>query len=1677
MENSFNPKPEDQNNGEKKVYKAAVVDLSKLAEAQARDVADSRMTEDKEDRAKGFKNWLVKTGKRIWKHNIAQEWYRQREIGRVKEEISESGNLYAGETKDTTMKDYEDAKKAVVERFTSEYEDEMLKTKEKDSKENVSDQKTKDAIKDLMIQFAGDTTMSEAAFIEEQNRILSTSNPEYAEKGKMYASNLLDIAREIRNSFSHGEKLAAMDFDVEITLGQAEESLNTEAKHNSFEKIIEKTQNSKLGKYLFNEPAGVAIAAGLYSAVNFLGMKVLRSKAAKIGSFGAAAFLAGGISASKEAARLNRERAQHIRESAKGMEFKESDMKRRKEMEENRYETRNASDIIQNFEKDLAKVSNGRVTESELDAVLVTLSDLEARIALADKEKVDLIAYSRFNKVEEERMKLDQYRAKIKVMIRKGIGEGRIEFTKGGTIDEHLKNLVGAQTNESLSKDIEEKNRIFKEMKTKKVAKAFVKTALIGASVGFLFQEGHALLDSKTDGVFEGVFKHEEHLTTKATALEGLRRWISGDNPRLPYGVGHEELLGNTHIQLPDGVTMHYNTDETVDILSHGKVISDHVKLLLDERGNLDDESIKALAKDGIHTSFAQVGDKVTEHVTRNASEYTNEHPELTTRIHRSWMDNDTPMHPDPAHPGHLLGADLNELRTQWGGVGGTGIDEHGNYVFNVQHMTDDGSFHDGLSVAAQEQMKKGGLTLLLSVTKGLQHTVFKVPIDIHGNAIVDPHSPIGEMMFQNNNGHALFTGQFAEIGHSTGLAQDGGENMQILGTHIGSGRSGTVVEDIIKDTVKTHVKLDVPADWDWNMPPVIPIGARRPLEKGEYGEMGIPPPVYYRGISLEEIQKEFKENSVEEDPYTLKTLENGNKVWVNKEGKEVIRSVEREKARISSYLGKQQEKYLSELKDYNKNLEPMNENCRISVIIPARFEEKNLKNLLDQYVKQVDEKGNPINKDLFEINIIINRKEGEKADKSTEIITEWKKANPGYHVNAIDATFPKEKANVGMARKYITDLSLMRSIERKKYNGPLYIESEDADLFSVDKRTINKLINGFDKKPYLDVLRGIQDRQPEIMSKNDLLFFERRLWDIGETTARDLSLRPDKFNKSSFTWNRIISGGWNTAYTAEAYVQIGGYVSDVIAEDMKIGQKISVLRGKKDIKDNKFVINTYTAEVSGLRANSSPRRFIDAMVKQESPYDNFEDQSLKGKTIEELMTGLKRFERISPEHRQRYESGINAIYKFMKDEMGPGEEAKKSIEKTLFYMGLKQGENLDYIFNIKNIIEITNKGYEKIGQLLVDYRNKEKWKLGYRRQNSPLIIEKDKSNDSKNEDLEESIKKSPDMVVELPKKVGEDGEVVAPFKFIEDKIIKFSAKMKKLREDLKKAEKAGNEEEVLRVEAEIKKREEEEKEKVLTPEVKVSVEENKKEKVEIKKGFEVEDLSRIGTEFEDSNFKFKIIGFGSLFGFNEKVKVEYTDKKTGSKDKDVWIKKDLIKSFEEGKVKITKVESEKPIENTKKEEEEKKEKKIPLASPDDGSTTDKDEIIKKKKGKSKQENTKIPASGVKNSETPDTKKTDQDAESNENLSPAEKEKREFENFLKVGAIIEEKSVGGINKQYEITKTTGGLLGRDPNWIGVKITNIDGREGVFTQDISKKELFEKYQWDKSTRGFFENKDK
>jgi hypothetical protein len=1293
----------------RKTYRAAVVDADSLVESQARDVADHRMTESQEDRS-GF--FLKRFAKRIWKHNLAQEYYRQKELQSARKDIRSSENLYSSEEGEEGRASHQIAMKSIVDRFTTEYGEAALRNGEQLER---ADGPTNESIKRLITSFASDPHMTADAFQEERNRILSRLDESYAQEGRIFADNLLQIATEVRSAVAQGTALEALDFDVSLTLGKARESLTSEAKLNTFDRITEKFQNSRIGRFVANEPAAMLAAAGVYAGAKAVGLSALRSNVAKLFTFGGTALLAGGITAFKESARLERERNQHMREYAKGKTVSGEGMKRRNEMDLSRYEMTSARVHATELQTSLAALRTNPDDVGARNRAIATLADLESRISLGDRERIDLISYSSATTVETERTQLDLLRAELKARLR-----------TGGDISAELTRRIEARTNALVSGDegVEAKNRVFSKMKRRKVAKAALITVGVGVGVGIAAQEVVSAFDDSQTGLIDHARAAfggtEARAGGHATALESLRRFMfDGGDPRVPLGKMHEVRIGETRIRLPESVDLTKGSDGTYTLLRDGEPVAENLSLSTDATGNLTDASTKALGEYGVRTNFGSVeGAKMVER-SMSPAEYLKGHTEGTHRIHRElWYDNNTP------HP-----FDKNELRTHWGGEKGTGVDTKGNFVMDIQRMRADGSYHNGMSADAKKLLAEGKLKVLFSLSRSTQHQPFDVSINKDGTITILKDSPLAKLMFENRHGQAIFKGQFAEIAESRGIAPDGGENVRVLSTVVGSGRDSIMGSSLVQTHIP-QVRVDVPDTQEFDPPLIFPFRPRRPLERSTAsdGVRSVPgtnfdtPKAFTFGYptygSTESIDEEFK--NITRDSY-VQTIENGRKVWRDAEGKEVERNVEREQKRIREYIAAQDPVYRAELDSLATLVGPMHPKCRLSVIIPARFEEPNLSNLLTQYAKQIDEQGKPLDPDLYEINIIVNRKQGETPDKSMEVIAEWKKENPSIHVNAIDKEFSPQQANVGTARKYITDLALLRSVTRSTAAGPLYIESEDADLISLDRRTVSKLVRNFDSEPQLDILRGIQDRQPEVLRKNHLLFFERRVWDFMEVFMRRQAYRPENMENSSFVWNRVISGGWNTAYTAESYTQIGGYVPDLITEDMKIGWKISYLRGQQNEK-GEFVLNTQTVKTSGLRASSSPRRFLDAMNRNIAPYADFEDQSLKSKTLNELLDGVKEYAKASPEQIEAYNKALTTARQFLSEQM-PAPQFEAVFERTTRAMGLKKEK--DYAVKENNEVELSPEGMNKIISLFELYDENKRHLEGYKRQSAPDIVTK----------------------------------------------------------------------------------------------------------------------------------------------------------------------------------------------------------------------------------------------------------------------------------------------------------------------------------------------------------------
>ena len=838
MEN-LSPKAEQ----EKK--KIVIVDTSEGMENEVRDVADANLTAFKSE-LRGPRGFL----KKIWNYGLAEEYYRQKEIAKVRKKVLKSDNIYAGEDDDRSA--HVQTMSAIVESFSAEYE-ELLNKKDTGAKkeilgESLAEKEVKLQIKGLIRSYVAGT-LDEANFREEKNRIfqeLKGARKDVVDKGAMFADNLLEIAKNIKEAEDHGQKMKESDLDFDFVIGKAKMGARTEAQFNGIDRLTEKIASSKIGGFV-NEATIASAVAITYSLGTFVSKRMINNKILAWSSFGATAGLATVFSGLRESRRLEEERRHHAREMAKGKKFDSNKSPRRKGMEEFRQETREANGLTDSLEGGLYNFKDGKkeskqLTQEEFNKTLANLAEIESRVKISDQQKIDLISFSDGKKVDIERLRMDIARAQAKVELRKMI-KTNSEFLAGGkSFDELLQSVQETRMKQLIEGDggIEKRNVLFKKMKHKKVAKSMLKGLAIGLTIGAAAQEIGAVFQGDQEGLMDvrSAFGADGAVPAEAqhyTVLEYLRRLATNDFPKAEgLGSMHALVVGGHHISIPEGSDLIPNPDGSFSLTRGSETLLNHITF--DPNGGLSAESRKLLESHGI--------DAVSSAVPGGAL---HGHNLATQGVHRTlWYDNDTPK---PIF-------DKNELKLHWGGHQGTGVDSHGNYVFNVKDMTNDGSYHDKVSLSAHDAVGGGKLKMLFSLSQATQNQAVEVPIDAAGNVTIDPHSELGKMLFKTANGHAEFLGKYAEVAEVVGN-KDGIDQVRILATHVGHG-IGAVKGDPV--TIFSVPPGEAP-DYIVDPPPFIPIFGRNPLEPTGKEGVGASP------ARPEDVPSDPAEPSSDNDP------------------------------------------------------------------------------------------------------------------------------------------------------------------------------------------------------------------------------------------------------------------------------------------------------------------------------------------------------------------------------------------------------------------------------------------------------------------------------------------------------------------------------------------------------------------------------------------------------------------------------------------------------------------------------------------------------------------------------------------------------------------------------------------------------------------------------------------
>ncbi|MDD2916270.1 MAG: hypothetical protein PHH70_00290 [Candidatus Gracilibacteria bacterium] len=275
-----------------------------------------------------------------------------------------------------------------------------------------------------------------------------------------------------------------------------------------------------------------------------------------------------------------------------------------------------------------------------------------------------------------------------------------------------------------------------------------------------------------------------------------------------------------------------------------------------------------------------------------------------------------------------------------------------------------------------------------------------------------------------------------------------------------------------------------------------------------------------------------------------------------------------------------------------------MHEKCILSVNLPAYKEGRNIYNALCACtIGQKDIVGNPLDPDLFEINILLNRpNEQVPYDMQTENeVRRFQSDHPKYHVHLAKKTFAfADKPIMGMIYKTVADLAIYRNLSRSDSmeKGRLILRTGGADAREKNPIFFANIIENFLQDPHVQVYKS-ESRQPRMALEKVPLFHVLSTLESG--------------------LNRIYTRGRSNiglgSYSAEVYALAGGFNPDAsIAEEIDLSRRIAhrVALNPKDFRTHKNLVKN---------AIDDPRRALFALfegIGMARKYDNFGNVELE---------------------------------------------------------------------------------------------------------------------------------------------------------------------------------------------------------------------------------------------------------------------------------------------------------------------------------------------------------------------------------------------------------------------------------------------------------------------------------
>jgi hypothetical protein len=1190
--------------------KLVIVDQSKDALEAARDRADAQLVEELGEGG-GFKRFV----NGIWKGNIAKEFYRQRYIRTATESIEASQNVLTHEVA-LSAEARSRAIDATIERFQSDH-DEVIHEDAGEKKEIQSDDsEVATAFKDMIRRYAqGD--LNDTTLREERTRFMQayreTHDEETFGRGLVTTDNMMEIARAVMGAVEHGESMDNVISNMQVITGEARGGVRTEARYNKIDSAIDKLSRTKFGSMLGPEIVISSITIG--ATIAKWGSHSVVGAALKTIAPGAGAGIWAGL---RENKRVKDERVQHSREVAMGKEFS-TDSKRRAEMEETRYESRTAVDLT-DF---VRSTGDAEVLEAggndALQAALDSLAQVQSRIDLSNRRSIDLISYTDAAAIGDERMELDLARAEVRVALESRLtAEVRTEL--GLHAEASVADLVSEKSTqyiELLDQDISAKDKAFRSLKARRVAKAAAIGVATGVVGGLVAQEFIAAIDPTRAGLFEQAWGAHNELATDGTQhqtlLEGM---VQGDHRVLHTGPSSsfenystaEKGLGTVNLSADH--TLVENGDGTVNFVDpNGHATINHLPINKD--GSFPKDSLDQLKAAGMkvddHSFDKEI--KTTTAAQVSSEQFVQNHLAETTHVKRDlWYANDTPNV-----------YDKNELRVYWGGHGGL---TDGGYQLSAAGMKPGGSYEGNQSVDWNKAAASGNLFMSISASVDTQTQTFMVPIGPDGAINIPANSPAGHF-FADVNGHAQFTGAYAEVVQTTGVDTNGTVHMRPLATLVGEGGHSPVTDTITTTTTEHHAVYSITTEgYDTTVQnyteaaPVLPIDSRRSMEAPISRRVGY----YYHGVealSSAEIQRRRQETSP-------RLLRNPDADLVPGQEFAWYRSA------VEKKRGRAYAKSIDAVVHATPELAQLNNRTKTIVQIPVNAaggaESKNIYNLLtkvygEQSAESLD--GTMIMlhvnwRDVYEGDDTVAR---QNIAQTRAEIDRAKADRPDLNIAVIETEFNNDEVQngiIGFIGRKMHDVALFaldtaREEGRISNDDDVLLIRNDADAKGISSNYLRNYRRQFEKLKETDIFQGLTTfdntkaaRLPGLVYSVNFMQSLELLAHVRGGTANTGGAN---FGVRASTFAAVGGTGFNDTYTSAGSddVMIGHYIKqarDGALATSRAGKLRYVRGGYQSGKNTGRTKNRKVAQKISARVDTDSDRQEDLYLKGMSVYD-----------------------------------------------------------------------------------------------------------------------------------------------------------------------------------------------------------------------------------------------------------------------------------------------------------------------------------------------------------------------------------------------------------------------------------------------------------------------------------------